>query len=518
MTTQAGAMGPEGGIEADRFAEIWHGNDMSNHPAAEAGIAAIDSYVRATPEQSTLYITDVTLRDGQQQQMNEVTVQDRIEVFDEIVSTGVDRIEIGHLGNKNGDQELAAALVGHIAEREQTDELYRDVKLQVLFGSQEDLIQDGAAVLQEAFKEHYPDSWQEEMARRVVVHVYDRVDPALVATASEPYDNEESAKRVCTAAAHAQNAGFKHFSISGEATTAIDPDSAAQFYRTTVEQLVENGAETVNVNLPNTYGYSINSDWNTATMAAFNAAVKYGFDEKVTTSIHPHNDVDNAVSFTMAAIAAGFDRVEGTLIGVGERTGNVATIDVLARVFEHARHQKLQEQRAQRMSCFAQHAGKMTMQRTVKIDKRIIDRSEQWYPAAENIAEIFGPHARYRWHRTAVGNPYAHDNGSGPHDQALAKAVIDPLNHPADTNYEWALLTNGILGRPKTEDIAVGDPEAVKSVTVNNHAAGGKTWAIMHGELERPPAHVVEQAREEFRQRKQAVKDIATKGVVIVSG
>lgn len=530
MTPQTQTIPVETQISIEAFGEIWRENQMgADHPATIAGLEAIDNHEPAI-EAATIYMTDVTLRDGQQQRMNKITTGQRIEVFDNIVSTGVDRIEIGHLGNNGsspelenhdelgGDQKFATELIRHIAEKEADDPRYADLKLQVLFGSQEDLIKEGSSVLQQAFKENYPDSWQEEMARRIVVHVYDRVDPHLIATASKPYNNQESARRVCVASDHALEAGFRHFSISGEAATAVDPESNAQFYRSIIEYLKYNGAETINVNLPNTYGYSATADWNPATMTAFNSAVKQGHGEEVTTSIHPHNDVDNAVSFTMDALAAGFDRVEGTIIGVGERSGNVATIDVLARILEHARHQKIREQRIQRMSRFSRYAAGLTMQRNVRIDESILENLEEWYGAAERIAEIFGPHAMYRWHRTAVGNPYAHDNGSGPHDQAMAAAIVDPLNYPADSNYEWALLINSTLGRPETEDIAIGEPESVKRVTVANHAAGGKSWAIKKDELPRAPREIVDQARQAFRHRKQSLKDIAGEGVIIISG
>ena len=56
---------------------------------------------------------------------------------------------------------------------------------------------------------------------------------------------------------------------------------------------------------------------------AFNAAVKYGFESgSVTTSMHAHNDTDDAVSGSMRAYAAGFDIEEGTAFGTGERPGN----------------------------------------------------------------------------------------------------------------------------------------------------------------------------------------------------
>jgi isopropylmalate/homocitrate/citramalate synthase len=512
-------------MSMDEFeAVFWRANEGMEdaHPALVAGFVAIyEQLWRSETGVSRVGFTDVTLRDGQQQQTNEVTVEERVEVFDTIISTGVDRIEIGHLGNANGDQQLARALVRHIADKEKTDSLYKDVKIQVLFGSQEKEVQEGSQILLDAFQQAYPETWEREIAERVVVHVYDRVDPNLMNTASEPYDIRQSAYRVSVAAAYAQVAGFKNFSISGEATTAIEPEGAIQYYRSITERLFAGGAETVNVNLPNTYGYSATAEWNTATVAAFNAAVKYGFEEKVTTSIHAHNDVDNAISYTMSALVAGIDRVEGTLIGVGERTGNAATIDVVARLLEQARHQKLRQERAaeqQRVSWLAQHASQVIMKRIVTISPAIAENLHNWYPAGEKLAKIFGPHADYRWRRTAVGNRYAHHNGSGPHDQVMAAAIIDPVNHPGDISYEWALLTHSALGRPGMEDIAVGDPVAVDEVTIGNYAGGGKTRAIKEGGLQRASDEEVARARVEFRARRQALLDALLSGVKLVSG
>ncbi|MBP7835088.1 hypothetical protein KA025_03315, partial [Candidatus Saccharibacteria bacterium] len=77
-----------------------------------------------------LRVCDVTLRDGQQQRTDEVSISQRVQVFDSIVNTGVDRVEIGHLANTI-DQQLARKLVGHIANMENIDPRYKCVQLQV---------------------------------------------------------------------------------------------------------------------------------------------------------------------------------------------------------------------------------------------------------------------------------------------------------------------------------------------------------------------------------------------------
>lgn len=458
---------------------------------------------------------DVTLRDGQQQRTDDVSVEQRVEVFDAIVSTGVDRIEIGHLGNKESDQVLAKKLITHLANMETQDSRYEGLKLQVLFGSQEELIKQGASVLKQAFYDNYPDNWQSVMNNKIIVHVYDRLDPALTSASSQPYNQSQSASRVVVASAQAIEQGFKNFSISGEAATAVTPEEAIKYYRHILTELFMLGAEKVNVNLANTYGFSENYFWNTATMDIFNRAVKYGFEGRVSTSIHTHNDVNSSADYSIAAIVAGFDRVEGTHIGMGERSGNVATVDVMSRLLEQARH--MEQSADMPKSKVAKLMANFVTSSVVVVDQAIVDNLDNWHSSGEKIAKIFGKHAVYRWHRTPLGSPYTHDNGSGPHDQVMAASVTDPVNYRADKSYEWNLMINNIMGRPSTEDMIVGEPSAVDEVTVGNYAGGGKTHAIKEGKLTRASLIEVEQAKYEFGKQKASIISKLIEGVVIYS-
>ncbi len=493
------------------WAECGAADDAINAGYEALGVRAEDDSSNAT----TIRFTDVTLRDGQQQRTNEVTPEQRLEVFDQIVATGVDRIETGHLGNQE-DREFAAALVGHIAQQEKADERYGRVKLQVLFGSQENLIQQGSDSLRQAFQRHYGDNWQEAMTDKVVVHVYDRIDPNLIGTANNIYTPEQSAARIHTAAQHATGRGFKHFSVSAEAATAVRPEDAVQFYRFLNQALLDSGAETVNDNLANTYGYAPHENWNAAVLTVFNQAVKHGFGGNVTTSIHAHNDTEAAADFAMAAAVGGFDRVESTHIGMGERSGNVASVTFMARILEQARHRVIAEERPGiQESRIAHMAGSVGLRHTVRVDGQIMDNLTNWYDAGERIAGIFGPDAAYRWRRTSLGSPYTHDNGSGPHDAALAAAASRPVECPPDRNYEWMLAITAAMGRPESEAIAVGDPAAIDQVTVGNHMGGGKTQAIKEGRLQRAAPERVEEARRNFRARVCAIGEVARRGVII---
>lgn len=59
------------------------------------------------------------------------------------------------------------------------------------------------------------------------------------------------------------------------------------------------------------------------------------YREHVTVSLHPHNDRGTGVADTELALLAGADRVEGTLFGNGERTGNVDVITLAMNMYSH---------------------------------------------------------------------------------------------------------------------------------------------------------------------------------------
>lgn len=413
--------------------------------------------------------TEVTLRDGEQQEKVHaiMPVEDRIDVFDQIVSTGLDRIEIGHLGNEH-DISFARALVRHIDEKSAAgDERYDAVTLQVLFGSQPELIDAGT----EALDGFDPD--------RVVVHIYDRSSPNLRGLASEPYSNYQSAGRVLAAAGIALDKGFRNFSVSGEGT--VDPDltveeAIEEFYLPVIRELEARGASSININLPNTFGSSLGGEWGKFGLEVFNDRLK-SEHPGITTSIHVHNDYNSAAEYAVAALESGFDYVEGTLIGMGERAGNVALSDVIARLLENAR--LIAEIRA--MGEAASHIAKMALQNTIWIsrvlDGRIVDSLGSWYQAAENIGNTYG--TLNRFHQTSLGNQEAYGAGSGPHAHANQEMLRDPVSKPLWRNYGRVALVHAILGRPEARQILVVDPERIRQITLATHAAGGSTERVL---------------------------------------
>lgn len=439
-------------------------------------------------ERKPIYFVDVTQRDGEQMRIEEVDVSERLDAFDALASTGIKTFEIGHLGNDT-DQTYAKALVEHINENSD----YDDISLQVLFGSQSEILTDGLQWL---------DGFDKD---RVVVHVYDRLDENMLDLASKYYDYHESARRVSAAIDIAYENGFRNFSVSGEGATGASVGDAILYYGLILEHCQQKPENlTVNVNLPSTNGTSPVGNWRPDELEAFNFVIKNQFPE-TTTSIHAHNDFGSAVEFSVQAIRAGFDKVEGTLIGMGERTGNVSLGDVAMRLIEIAK--------AEKEPSVAKSIGRTALFSSRVFPAEIVAGFGNFYSASQSLAQIYG--VEHRFERTAFGDPEAYNAGCGPHDQASVRALEDPVRWPLYKTYIPRILTDAILGRPQAKDLIEADPAAIRAITVNGHAAGGSTRKIEDEDVElASPARRAEAEQIALREIEDILNKCSTAGAL----
>lgn len=408
-------------------------------------------------DRKPIYFVDVTQRDGEQMRIREVGVGERLEAFDALASTGIQTFEIGHLGNGT-DQTYAEALARHISENSD----YDDISLQVLFGSQTEIVANGLQWLEGFDKD------------RVVVHVYDRLDEHMRDLASQHYDLQHSAERVASAIDIAYEHGFRRFSVSGEGATGASVGDAIKYYAAILNHCEQKEEKPlVNVNLPSTNGSSAVGAWRPDELEAFNAVIKHHFPD-VTTSIHAHNDFGSAVELSVQAVVAGFDKVEGTLIGMGERTGNTALGDVAMRLIEIAKAEKNPD--------VARAIAHTALFESRVLPAEMVKKFHNFYFASQKVAQIYG--VEHRFERTAFGDPEAYNAGCGPHDQASARALEDPVRWPLYSTYIPRILTDAILGRPQAQELIKASPEAIRAITVNGHAAGGSTRRIEGEEIE----------------------------------
>jgi hypothetical protein len=409
--------------------------------------------------------------------------EDRLRVFDALVEMGMRRIEIGHLSNA-ADQELARAIIEHVRNDE--------VELQVLFGSRLELIEPGLAVMR-GFDPN-----------RVVAHVYDRAPACLRNLAQEPYSIEESAGRIVAAGREAIRLGYRRFSVSGEGAVDpfLDPEELIEkFYLPVTRGLYEAGASEVNINLANTFGSSPIDEWDERGLCDFNRRVK-AVDETVTTSVHAHDDYGSAAEFALAAVVAGFDRIESTVFGMGERRGNTAAVAVMARLLEWGR-------------VVSERAERQEGSRGVPFwDERVLSEAiaaslPQWFAASATIADIYG--TRDRLERTLLGDPYAFDAGSGPHGQAYAVFAESPAENPVWENYDRNAIPLYIMGRPEAVELIELDEARIKAVTLQTHAVGRHTRRVHEGGVKFAPESERQRSVEMARSR-------VDKTLAIVSG
>jgi len=459
-------------------------------------------------EQAEIFFVDSTLRDGEQQDKKYafMPITDRIEVFDNIVNAGIRRVEIGHLGNKH-DIAFTKALIEHIHDRSALGDVrYDEIELQVLFGSIKELIEEGVKAL---------DGFDKE---RVIVHVYDRLSPHLRNLATESYGIKQSADRVVEAAKTAYGHGFRKFSVSGEGSVCEDVSHQdAQDYYSRIGKGIQSFSDNVeqevsiNFNFANTFGQYTNH-WGYRGLKSFNDRIKAAVPN-ATTSIHMHKDANGlAETYSQMAIHAGFDGIEGTMNGMGERAGNVALVDILTNYVMQAatdvRSIKISDEDENDMYTDVFHDR--------RLQQSIIDNLENWFKSCKRIDEIYltetyGRKAKriakkivnrisnllihkevfYRdlqklessFGQTSLGRASAYAAGSGPHAHANREALKDPVNKPLWKSYGTFALYHALLGRPEAREVLSVNEERIRNITLATHAAGGSTKDVLNNNL-----------------------------------
>jgi 2-isopropylmalate synthase len=245
----------------------------------------------------------VDLRDGNQALVNPMDIARKRRMFELLLEVGFKEIEVGFPSASKADYDFARVLVD-----EQL--IPDDVTIVVLTQARQELIErtmESLAGVPRAIVHLYNST--SELQRRVVFRSDRDGIKALAAQGAvwcrdyaEPLD------------------GDVRFQYSPESFTGTEPDYALEvceavmdvFEPTPQRPLILNLPATVELSTPNLYADVI--EW-------FDRSVKQR--DSIILSLHPHNDRGCAVAATELALMAGGERVEGTLFGNGERTGNV---------------------------------------------------------------------------------------------------------------------------------------------------------------------------------------------------
>jgi 2-isopropylmalate synthase len=243
------------------------------------------------PRRITIF--DTTLRDGEQSPGITLQPHEKAEIAAQLERLGVDVIEAGFAISSAGDFEGVRA-VARTVDRATVASLSRT--------NREDV---DAAV--EALAE----------ARRSRLHVVIATSPVHMERKLQ-LEPGEVLDEIRGALSHARGR-VDEVEFSAEDATRSDPEFLAQVCR---EAIV---AGSTVVNLPDTVGYCLPAEY-----AGFLADVQRRCPEldRVTLSVHCHNDLGLATANTLAGVAAGAGQVECTVNGIGERAGNAALEEV----------------------------------------------------------------------------------------------------------------------------------------------------------------------------------------------
>jgi 2-isopropylmalate synthase len=256
----------------------------------------------------------VDLRDGNQALIDPMTPARKRRMFELLVRMGYKEIEVGFPSASQTDFDFVREII-------EQDVIPDDVTIQVLTQAREPLIErtyEAIAGAPRAIVHLYNST--STLQRRVVFGL-DKAGITAIAT---------DAARLCLKLAETMGDTEVRFEYSPESYTGTELDYALEVCSAVLDvwqpmpdwPAVINLPATVEMATPNVYADSI--EWMSRNMPRRDAVVL---------SLHPHNDRGTAVAAAELGVMAGADRVEGTLFGNGERTGNVDLVTLGMNLF-----------------------------------------------------------------------------------------------------------------------------------------------------------------------------------------
>jgi len=258
----------------------------------------------------------VDLRDGNQALIDPMDTARKLAMFKLLVSMGYKEIEVGFPSASQTDFDFVRKII-------EEDLIPDDVVIQVLTQAREQLIERTYESL--------------KGAKRAIVHLYNSTSTLQRRVVFG--QDKEGIKRIATDAAEFCLSMMDtvpgteiSFEYSPESYTGTELEYALEvcdavndIWRPTPSwKTILNLPATVEMATPNVYADSI--EWMHRNLA---------YRDSVVLSLHPHNDRGTGVAAAELGYLAGADRIEGTLFGNGERTGNVCLVTLGINLFSH---------------------------------------------------------------------------------------------------------------------------------------------------------------------------------------
>ena len=263
----------------------------------------------------------VDMRDGNQSLVIPMSLEEKLEYYKMLLEVGFKEIEVGFPAASETEYEFLRTLIDNHMIPE-------DVTVQVLTQCREHIIRRTFDAC--------------KGAPSAIIHFYNSVS---VAQREQVFRmSKEEIKQIAVDGAKlvkrlaGEYEGCFRFEYSPESFTGTEPEYALEVCNAVLDVLEPGPENNVIINLPVTVEMSLPHVY-ASQVEYMSENLKYR--EFVTLSLHPHNDRGTGVADTELALLAGADRVEGTLFGNGERTGNVDIITLALNMYSHGIDPKL---------------------------------------------------------------------------------------------------------------------------------------------------------------------------------
>lgn len=263
----------------------------------------------------------VDLRDGNQALIVPMNIEEKLEYFKLLCEVGFKEIEVGFPAASETEYAFLRRLI-------EENLIPDDVTIQVLTQSRDHIIEKTFEAL--------------KGAKKAVVHLYNSTSVAqreqvFRMSKDEIKEIALSGARLLKKYAQETEGNFQ-FQYSPESFTGTEIDYALEVCNEVLDIWEPNENNKVIINLPATVSMSMPHVY-ASQIEYMGNHLKYR--EHVILSVHPHNDRGTGVADAELAMLAGADRVEGTLFGNGERTGNVDIVTLALNMFSHGVDPKL---------------------------------------------------------------------------------------------------------------------------------------------------------------------------------
>ena len=257
----------------------------------------------------------VDLRDGNQALIVPMSLDEKIEFFKELVRIGFKEIEVGFPAASETEYQFCRTLI-------EEDLIPDDVTIQVLTQARDHIIKKTFEAVQGA--------------KNAIVHLYNSTSYAQRVQVFKK--SKEDIMKIATDGAAMlldltkKDGGNYQFEYSPESFTGTEVDYALEVCNAVIDVWKPTPDNKVIINLPATVEMSLPH--------VYASQIEYLSEnmhcrENVILSLHPHNDRGTGVADAELGLLAGADRIEGTLFGKGERTGNVDIITLAMNMYTH---------------------------------------------------------------------------------------------------------------------------------------------------------------------------------------